>query len=201
MELYPRPWHMVDIDVGNAVRKDFDLDAKLASSQKHAKESAYLWKYSNNTIGDLFNTEWLDYMKDIGLEIQYGSIFYRDPYYVHPTAHIDLADGASGNLGASFNWCLRPSDADMTWYKIPPAGGEVYITAAGTPALDWPLDQVEEISRKQINEECTLVRIDIPHNVIVRSLPRWCVTARTKQKFAPGDWSGVLKLAQPFIKD
>jgi hypothetical protein len=199
MEYYPIPWHMVNIDVSNAIRKDFDLDNILVKAREEVDRPGYLWKYSNNTIGDLFNVVWLDYMKGIGLEIQYGSIFYRDPHYIHPTAHTDLADGASGNLGVSFNWCLRPSDADMTWYKIPPGGGEVYITPANTPALDWPLDQVEEIARKQINNECTLVRIDIPHNVIMRSLPRWCVTARTKQKFAPGDWAGVLNFARPFI--
>jgi hypothetical protein len=103
-------------------------------------------------------------------------------------------------LGAALNWCLEPDDAEMIWYELPDKtvnDHETRRTEANTKFYDWDIRGLTELTRRVIGPRCTVVRVDIPHNVIMYEYPRWSISARTKQRFAT--WTDVVDKVQSII--
>ena len=84
---YNRPWHRLNVSIENAVRKDFDFK-EFYNKSSFAEQPGGIWKFNNQTIHDLFTTQWLTYMTELGLEVGSCTVFYRTPHYVHPQAHV-----------------------------------------------------------------------------------------------------------------
>ncbi len=133
---------------------------------------------------EVFSTEWLGYMKSIGIPIYNAMIFYRAPGSSTREAHVDISKTdplVLTNYG--INWCLGGRDSSMIWYETPNDGRirdeDVIWTAAKTPYIKWQYEEVKEIERTTIGKELVLVKTDLPHAIKMGKEPRWCISARS----------------------
>jgi hypothetical protein len=201
---YLKPWHVVDIDVSTAIRSDFDFDRILQERNQTNSNPGHNWRFAPNNsdgqLSDFFNQSWLNYMKDIGFEICDLQLFYKTVNFRWHRAHIDMAYNPQAQLGIALNWCLDPDDAEMVWYKLPDETVEdnsTKRTEADTKFYDWDICDLTEITRRVIGSRCTVVRVDIPHNIMMYKYSRWSISARTTQRFAT--WHDVVDKVQSII--
>jgi hypothetical protein len=201
---YLKPWHVVDIDVRDAVRTNFDFDYILKQRNQTSPCHHHNWRFApNNSDGqltDFFNQSWLDYMKDIGFEICDLQLFYKTANFCWHRAHIDMTYNPQAKLGAALNWCCGPDDGEMIWYELPDEtvkDTSTKRTEANTRFYDWDIRTLTERTRRVIGPRCTVVRVDIPHNIMMYEHSRWSISARTKQRFA--NWNDVVDKVQTII--
>jgi hypothetical protein len=198
---YKKPWHVLDINISNAVREDFDFQGLYDKSEYNGKPGG-VWNFMNNTIDQLLSQQWIDYMRSIGLPVKSTMVFYREPYYIHPAAHVDVFWGGKIAIGA-INWVLDPSDdSEMIWYDVPIDSGQSLLTPAQTKYLNWDLDIVKNhvLDRRCIATHPTLVNVGIPHNIIVKSRSRWAVSVRLELDVVHS-WQEMVDYFSSFIKD
>jgi hypothetical protein len=201
---YLKPWHVVDIDVSNAIRSDFDFDRILQERNQTIPNHGHNWRFAANCsdgqLTDFFNRSWLDYMKDIGFEICDLQVFYKEANFMWHRAHIDMTYNPKAQLGAALNWCVGPDDGEMIWYELPNEMVEdtkTKRTEADTRFYDWDIRGLTEVTRRVIGPKCTVVRVDVPHNIAMYEHPRWSISARTNQRFA--SWHDVINKVQSII--
>jgi hypothetical protein len=192
-----KPWYALDIDVDSAVNKSFDFDQLLLEANTKNPSLLHTWYFNIENLTKVLSTHWLDYMKSIDIPVQDLLVFHREPGYLHPTAHIDLPYRAGTKLGAALNWCIGPDDAEMVWYHMPASEGTYDITEADSNYREWPLEELTECSRRTIGSQCTIVQVDVPHNVVMNTYPRWLISARTQRRI--DDWADAVKFVEPFI--
>lgn len=192
------PWYRLNIDISNAIRADFDFD-KLYAQSEYASKPLGIWAYSKDQITDVVNQAWLDYMSSIGLNPSEIMLFYREPHYITPDAHIDIRK--NNNLAVyAINWVLDAEDtSEMVWFKTPSDTGHADITTANTYYKSWPMEELEELSRCCIKDIPTLVSIGIPHNIIVNDRPRWVISIRFPIEEHIQDWHTAEDVFQNFI--
>jgi hypothetical protein len=179
------PWHTLNIDVTDALNENFNVNSLLAGNTSPAR----IWDYIGDKKYELFNDSWLKYMESIGVPIAGALIFWRDSNYQHPTAHIDVAPNECTGLSAAINWCISEDKAEMVWYELPKNIGDDNQTSVDSNYMEWNTTELVEVNRRIIGNKPTLVRVDIPHNVIMNDVPRVLITARTMEVFQ--DWEDV----------
>jgi len=201
---YLKPWHVVNIGVSNAVRHDFDFEQLLQKRNCANPCQAHNWRFAKNNcdgqLTDFLNQSWLDHMKDIGLEICDLQVFYREANFNWHRAHIDMTFNPNSQLGIAFNWCLDPDDGEMIWYDLPPQlfdNDQTKRTEANTRFYDWDIRTLKETTRRVIGPRCTVVQVDVPHTVAMYEYPRWCISARTSERFAT--WKDVVDKVKSII--
>lgn len=198
---YQQPWKHLNIDASDAIRKDIDLDQMYKQSQ-FADKPGGLWHYRDRDVDQLLEPAWIDRMHQIGIPVQSAMVFYRQPYYLHPEAHIDIRWNGEPCV-AAFNWTLdAEDDSEMVWYNFPDAASNSDITPAGTKYVSWPLDVIQpyQCAAKTIGKTPTLVRTGIPHNVIVHSRARWAISVRYDEK-SLDTWEKTVDFFKPWIID
>lgn len=166
-------WYKLNVDLTNALRKDFSFP-----------KPSGLYGIWNPTAASVFNKEWLDYMKSVGLPIYNAMLFYRGPGASTKETHIDISKTnplVLTNYG--INWCIGGKGSNMIWYEKPGDGRirdeDVSWTPAKTPYITWNYNEVTEVERTHIGNELTLVKTDLPHAILMKDDPRWCISART----------------------
>jgi len=196
-----KPWHVLDIDISNAVRKDFDFN-KL----KDETTVWDLWPYNRNTINQLFTPEWLTYMNDIGLPPDSATIFYRSPFFVEPMAHVDLFQNPIRPAVFALNWVVGDSDdSEMIWFDTPETPGEYILydeNEVGTRTMAWPMSFFDEdkMTRRTLGNQLTLVATGRPHNILVNKNPRWCISVRfSTRTFNIQSWDEATAFFSKFI--
>jgi hypothetical protein len=208
---YQQPWQQLDIDISNAIRKDFDFADLLAKSQ-FAGQPAGLWHFKNDDVDKILDPQWMTAIHDQGIPVKNAMVFYREPFYIHPEAHIDVRWNNTPCI-AAINWTLDLlDDSEMVWYNEPPVPSEmVYLnrqpseidtTPAATKYLSWPLHEIKPywVACKTIGTVPTLVRTGTPHNIIMRSRPRWAISVRYEDKHL-SNWQETVDFFKPWIKD
>jgi len=198
---YKKPWHVLNLDISNAVREDFDFENLYSKSEYNGK-SAGIWNFMHNTVDQLLSQQWIDYMYSISLPVKSAIVFFREPYYIHQEAHVDMFWNGQVAIGA-INWVLDPlDDSEMIWYDVPLDTGQSLRTPTVVNYLRWDLDSVENhvLDRRCIAKLPTLVNVGIPHNVIVRSRSRWAVSVRLDLQLVHS-WQDTVDHFSPFIED
>jgi hypothetical protein len=198
---YKKPWHVLDIDISNAVRKNFDFQNLYSKSEYNGKPAG-IWNFMHNTVDQLLSQQWIDYMHSIGLPVKSAMVFFREPYYIHSGAHVDVFWNGEIAIGA-INWILDPmDDSEMIWYDVPLDSGQSLLTPAQTKYLHWDLDSVENhvLDRRCIAAQPTLVNVGIAHNIIVKSRSRWAISVRLESGVVDS-WQEMVDFFSPFIKD
>lgn len=196
---YQQPWQILNIDISNALRTDIDLKDMYNKSQ-YAGAPAGIWHYRDIELDKLLDTNWIKRMHQIGIPVKNAMVFYRDPFYVHPEAHIDVFWSGEPCI-AAINWTLDPDDdSEMIWYNTPKESANADITPAETKYLSWPLEQIEsyEFAKKTIGSVPTLVRTGIPHNIVVKRKPRWAVSVRYDDRHLK-NWENTVDFFKPWI--
>ena len=166
-------WYSLNIDFSNALRKDWVWE--IPDLKKTSVQCV------NTQLFKMFNSEWLNYMKSIGVPIDYVMLFYRIPKVYSRMAHVDV----SGNKNLityvpyAINWVIEGQDSEMKWYNLPEEHQNVKYTMANTPYLDWPVYKLNEIDTINSQNSFTLVRTDIPHSVHTNEKSRWSISVRS----------------------
>lgn len=198
-----KPWYTLDIDVGNAINPLFNKEDWLARSE-FANSPIGIWHIPQPELSEIFTEEWLQYMKDLNLEPGSCLMFYREPYYLHPSVHIDM-HGASGTpMIYALNWVIGNDDSEMVWYDVPKDSGNDMVTPADTPYVSWPINKFANVDciKRKIGNHLTLVNVSKPHNIIVGSKPRWVMSIRFPYiKENIKSWESAVEYFKPFIKE
>ena len=162
-------WYKLNIDCSNALRKDWSLP------DTQGKEFGVWGELAKN----MFTPEWLKEMSAKGIFVGDALIFYREPGHNTYNAHVDIHKDHPRKISTfGLNMVIDGEDAPMTWYKTPKITQPPQRGAAGTVYYNWPIDQLTELDRHILGPGLTLVRVGIPHTVIMGNRPRWCISAR-----------------------
>lgn len=195
-----RPWHVLNLDISDALRNDLDL-IKMRNTSQTPESPVGIWFFDKDRLGEILTTEWIKRMRSIGIPIWSALVFYRDPYFVHPEVHVDLRwTGDLQPASSAINWVFDPlDDSEMTWYDLPYDTGTLKITPANTRYLSWPMEEAEPhlIASRTIGVTPTLVNTAIAHNIIVKERPRWVVSVRCKDDVT--NWEQALEFYKPWI--
>lgn len=203
---YDRPWHVLDIDVSNAVKLNFN---RFLSQSEYANKPGALWNFKDDNLTDLFNQQWLNYFSSLGFNIRNVLLFYQSSGYMHPVAHIDYV-GMQNPTPAIYalNFVASPNDdSKMVWYNQPDRPG-----VRGTDANFenpqnhyefWPIESLvgKEIAHRRIGNQLTLVSTGQIHNIIVGKQPRWAVSIRLTPNYQIQTWRDAVTCFSPFIKE
>lgn len=185
-----------------------------------------IWTFGKQEI---FNEEWVNYVaKTIPyIEITGALVFWRQQFYQHPAAHIDVApknspsrrdieyedngfhatnSSNSMNLNdfypvvSAYNFVLDPTDdSAMTWYEPKPtAQVELKKFSNAVHYDEVPIDQLIEVDRTQISAaHLTMVRTNRLHNVEMGSKERWSISARAIMGWE--SWEQAVKTLEPWL--
>lgn len=181
-------WYRLNIDTANAIKPDFKfvIPNKLLG----------IWHYPATNI---FNSDWLQYIKNKGILVKSAMVFYRAPYANAPTAHIDLArpEPTSDQISVSnfgINWTIGGAGSKMVWYDDSLLNKNIVkFTESNNPFMDWPIRGLTEIDSIEVGSSLTLVKVNTPHTVLMKEEPRWCISARTAIRH-DYEWNEVVKL-------
>ena len=204
---YNRPWHVLDIDISNAVRTDLDFDQLLEKSGAVDK-SIFLWNFTDESLTELFDPQWLVYIKSLGFEIRNTLLFYRAPDYIHPLAHIDYV-GTANPVPAVYalNFVIdTEDDSSMVWFRHNKKSGMMKTDADFSNPQNhyefWPMDQLVgcEIDRRCIGRQLTLISTGTAHNIIMGKKPRWAVSIRLVRNNQINNWADAVNCFSPWIK-
>ena len=197
-----KSWHVLNIDISNAIQPNFSFDNILAETPElaqHLKEFQWVMQsYRQGELLKVFTKEWLNYMAHKNLEISAVLLFYRQAHCDEPP-HCDLPFNPQGELSCSINWVLGEDTGDMIWY-LPPVNsdnGQYALTTNDLKYMKFAENELTEIERRQIGNLPTLVRVDIPHKIAMRETSRLLISVRTK--FKSNSWDQMLEHLKPHI--
>jgi hypothetical protein len=166
-------WYKLNLNVKNALRPSWKFP-------RHNGKYG-IWHYE---AVEMFDIGWLYDTHDKGISLINAMLFFRGPGYNNNTAHMDLAENKKNGLQVwnfGINWCIGGRDSEMVWYNTPTDFNlhkDVPYTAAKTPFISWPINELTEIERHNIGNTVTLVNTGIPHTVNMNNDPRWCISVR-----------------------
>ena len=165
-----RCWYELNIPCDNALHPDWKFPDVTD------KEFG-VWDYKAHQI---FNPEWVNALDKKGLRIAEALVFYRAPGHNTHNAHLDIHRNHPIKISTfGLNFIVGGQDAPMTWYHTPEIQRKPTPGAAGTIYYNWPINTLTEIDRYILPEnKITMVRVGIPHTVIMNDQPRWCISAR-----------------------
>lgn len=191
-----KTWYPLNIDIARAINKNFNFDQLLVNNTLPVR----MWRFGEEQKFDFFDKDWLQYMKSIDIEISSALVFYREPNFQYPTAHVDLPYANETALSPALNWCIGPDKGEMVWYEMPEVKpSNIKLTETQAQYLDFEINGLTEVSRRVIGNQCTLVRVDVPHNIIMHDVPRWLVSARTVRSI--DTWENTVEFFKPWIID
>lgn len=196
-----KPWYKLNIDVSDAISDlGFATIKNWINSVPEEIPGGYWKLYLDNGLLNFFNPTFLQTMENKGMPVDMFVSFYRKPYYCHPTAHIDGSLTRSPIFG--LNWVVgsTANDSDMVWYEMPKIKIPTTTTEYGTAQIDIDTTDLAEIGRAQIGQELTLVRVDVPHNIVMRSHHRFVVSLRCRLREFQS-WDDAVKYFEPYIKE
>lgn len=173
MLILEKSWYNLNIDISNALHKDWVFPDLEKSHVFFA------------TTEKLFNLEWVSYMESLGIFLgNRHLIFFKKSSMQENTAHVDLG---SENYAIPFalNWAIGGNGSKMYWYKEKTKGTEIKKQNIwGTPehkkliTIFWKLSDLEKIDVCELKSSLVLVRVDIPHNVLLGDEDRWSISVR-----------------------
>lgn len=179
---YNKPWHVLNVDMSNAMNPLFNAE-KFREESTQANNSVAIWSFRGEEMLKFLNKSWLESLASIGIPVDSFMMFYRDPHLEYPEAHVDLLWHSDLPNIFAINWVFSPrDDSYMTWYDVPYETGTLELTPVNTKYVYWKLDDVrdKEFARHTIGNQLTMVRTGIAHNVITNTQPRWVISLRSK---------------------
>ena len=191
---YNQPWQVMGIDISNALKPEINAE-KFRAESTQANNPAAIWSYQGNEMTQFLIKDWLEYLRNLGIDVGSFLMFYRDAHYVHPEVHVDTFWHNQLPNVFGLNWVFSPNDDSfMTWYDLPFETGIQDVTITNTTYRYWHLDEVKdkEITRHTIGNKLTLIRTGIPHNIIVNEQPRWLISLRFKSISEITDWKSAV---------
>jgi hypothetical protein len=146
------------------------------------------WKTIKVNLNDSICDRGLKYIKDTRLMPMSLVNLFIGPPHVETEIHID-----NSIQSYAINYVWGESNSVMRWYQANDNTiGKTEKTTAGTNFTKYDSDQVSLIEEVEIpKNKLTLVRIDIPHQVINYSNhPRYCLSIRF---YARLNWHNIVR--------
>jgi len=193
----------LDIDITHALRDDLDLE-DFRKTGNNINAPIDIWHLSKKNLIDVYNKDWLDYMKSISIEVEGSLIFYRAPNLFHKKLHIDVEIDPVKIVQYGVNFVYDENDnSEMIWYELnsqEPLEDRINWTAAGVPYCSWDLDEFDgyEAARKVIGKKLVLVNTSVPHTVETFDKERWSFSLRMSD-MAYLNWKDTVSKFQDFI--
>jgi len=124
------------------------------------------------------NAEFINLLDNLGLKITFVPVFYTRPYQI-----TDIhSDGPQQGLDfVKLNFVYDEEDSVMVWYKSKILKTSPNFTKINTPYMRYSINEVSETHRQGLYG-CSLVQVGTPHNVLVFSKPRYCISLTLRKK-------------------
>lgn len=172
---------------------DFKIKPSLlvsSSWQRPFKKEQYFTKYVSNWQS-IFNDNFLKIFKD---HIKMVMVFNK-PADWNETSKGNSVHVDEGGIICAMNIVLPTTDnlSVMEWFDTDIDHQELLIGSASDYAARWngnnawTQDQFELIHQSYVDNKSTLVRVDVPHRVVVSQSARVCISVRFKEKFTVWD--------------
>jgi hypothetical protein len=198
-------WYQLNINIDNAVRKDFDINKLISESGQQNPKSVLMWAWEKHEVNKIVTDEWIEYMSSLGLDIYLIKIFYRRPYTTDLGGHIDDTDYKGEKMDVAVNWIIGQDDSQMIWYDINnDAVGLDRLTPVNDRYQLFKFEELTEIERHTIGNTPTLVRVNVPHSIELNSdTPRISISVRLEDRKLPNNeykkWDQIVKQFRNFI--
>jgi hypothetical protein len=196
--------HVLDININGAIRSDFNFTQLFDQLIPVESRYDFSWHYNEAKLPTVFDQTWLDYMAGLNLKVNSCIIFYKEKNNQEPGVHIDTYSNFDP-VPYACNWVLPPSSGEMVWYDFPENSAEKEFSPyTKTASKYWLLkdNQFTERARSSIGNQLTLVRTNVPHNIVNVSENRWCISIRFYRDSKPiTDWDSAVEYFKPFIKE
>lgn len=173
------------------IKLDFDPFDELALEYDELHRHINPWPLKTvepHNIGP----KMIKFLEELNLSPVDRSCFFVGSPNTIQTIHKDIKKGWAINFIK--NW----ENTTMKWFSLkdPTANPPIKLTNAGTQFQSFPLTSLNFVDSASF--ECALVRIDIPHQVINRSLDkyRYCYSVRVKPMI---EWEEALELFKPWV--
>ncbi|WP_133129184.1 hypothetical protein [Legionella steigerwaltii] len=162
---------------------------------------------------EILNKEIFQLFKKVGLKIKWVILFYKKPG-ASGLIHSDVIRNGYRweRCVCAINWNLTKASSIMNWWKctlseIWPSEQEATIPGIdilngihyGTRSnIYFEPHQLQLLESVEIIHP-TLVRTDIPHNVVMKDLKkeRWCLSIRFEETFS--SWEKALEILRPYF--
>lgn len=157
------------------LKKDVILDGRF---DRHDT-----WGLTFIPIDEMIDRSARDFFNDIGLDLKTIYFMYgpaNKKLVIHVDGYIDNNGSYHGML-CGLNWIFGSTNHSMNWYTSNSLG-ETSINKEGLKRTKWSDENCFLAQQVTINKP-TLVRTDVPHNVINSSSEkRFCVSLRFKDQ-------------------
>jgi hypothetical protein len=142
---------------------------------------------------DIFNTEFLSYLKTRNIVVGNSNVLFYTP----PNGHLGIhVDGDRLHNRSMLNYVWGSSNHSMSWYEL---NSGVQLTSRlftnGDKYISIPENNVTKICDHTVGYP-TLVKVGIPHSVVNYSdTGRWCLSIDLQIDSGPGiDFDQAIKL-------
>lgn len=176
-----RPWYYLTLPTAEA----FSNEGHAFFSDIVKKNLPTVLEMHNFNV---FQKAWVDELTNrLGNTPSSIMIFFRPANLQWPTAHVDLNTNEIKKTNdirytiSAINLLYngQNDDSKMIWYQCPELKlQDIQWSNANTAYLEVDTSKLEEIDVCRIGNNLTLVRTDIPHNIIMGEVPRLCISIR-----------------------
>ena len=198
-----KSWYKLNIDISNAILPSYDIENFLIDADYVIRNKNAIWELTNDQLSQMFSTDWLGYMESIGLPVNNALIFYREAFFTHPNPHVDLMYGQEQYPALAINWVLGEDDSEMVWYTIKKntiLDQKIIPTGQGHTYNTYDINDLIELDRHRIGNIPTIVRVDIPHNIVVGKNSRWAISIRVSTRdHNIVEWDKFINFMKPYI--
>jgi len=193
--MHERPWHRLDLDIFAALDKDvYQMIAESLSTEcAKSKETIAVEKISWRS----FNSDFLQSLYRHNLLPENLLIFYRKPA-APSIPHVDMyEDGTDRKCVYAINQILNDDHSYMRWFHVKRDRDDPTHSSFGRYQV-YDETELIEFDQCRIGQEPTLVRTDIPHDIVMGDTDRICLSLRIKDDISC--WENAVEFFQPFIK-
>jgi hypothetical protein len=201
-----RSWYRLNIDVSNAVAKDFKLGYPPEPGTPHTGKGIYLLRPDSKTSNRILSQEWKSNLLST-TKARPGAaviVFVTPLGAVYDYAHVDLDTEGTRAHPYGLNWVdFYDDDRDMVWYQKPEEQTlhQEKSHLGNAYQLTKPTDETV-VDRCRIGKQLTLVRTDIPHRIdspVSRASPfRVAISIRPSIPVIE-TWEDAVEYFRPFM--
>lgn len=186
-----KSWYELDVSVQDAfnnsgIKKIKQIKDEMANSHTFINT----WAFKDLNL--LFSNKFIKNVSLLSFPVESCIIFYRKKNYTHPTAHIDAID-ENNIVSFGLNWVLGYDDSEMVWHYIKDNDFKIKTTSSNTGFIEFNNTSIKEKEKHIIGNKLTLVRTDIPHNIVVNSHDRLSISLRTNKKYRTLPWVNIVE--------
>ena len=197
----------LNISTDYAFRADFDT-TKFRKTGSNPSGLIDMWHIPYSDLGRVFNLDWIESLKEFGINTTRAMILFRDPSLINTKLHVDIS-GDEQICSIAFNFVLDPhDDGQMIWYELNDPSEEnilsdvTYVTEKKFPMVSYDIDTIDgkEAAKINIGTDLTMVRTDVPHSVETGTRPRWAFSLRCDD-LTGWTWQDAVQFFSAFAKN